>query len=330
MRDTATVALALGLGWAATGIYIRLARRRNWLAPVTPRSMHRQPVPVGGGVAVVALVLALWGWRTWPPTLAISTVLMGAVGLAALSWLDDLRPVPVLLRLAAHAAAVAAVLAGLAWSGSWSPGLPVLAVVGLAWLWFVNAFNFMDGIDGLATVEAIAVAAGAAAVLAVQDGAAPALALVIVGAAAGFLIWNWQPARVFLGDAGSIPLGFLLGWLLLDLVRRGLVAAAIILPLYFLADATLTLLRRLVRGAPVWRAHRAHAYQRAVLGGTTMAAVVGRVACANVVLCSLAVWSISQPMLALLAACAVVALLLAWLERAARRHALPGGESNAA
>lgn len=330
MRDAATVALALGLGWAATGIYIRLARRRNWLAPVTPRSMHRQPVPVGGGVAVVALVLALWGWRTWPPTLAISTVLMGAVGLAALSWLDDLRPVPVLLRLAAHAAAVAAALAGLAWSGSWSPGLPVLAVVGLAWLWFVNAFNFMDGIDGLATVEAIAVAAGAAAVLAVQDGAAPAPALVIVGAAAGFLIWNWQPARVFLGDAGSIPLGFLLGWLLLDLVRRGLVAAAIILPLYFLADATLTLLRRLVRGAPVWRAHRAHAYQRAVLGGTTMAAVVGRVACANVVLCGLAVWSISQPMLALPAACAVVALLLAWLERAARRHTLPGGESNAA
>jgi len=174
-------------------------------------------------------------------------------------------------------------------------------LLGLAWLWFVNLFNFMDGIDGLAGSEAIAVAAGYLAVAALAGHLSPLWELTLVAAAAtaGYLHWNWHPARVFMGDAGSIPLGFLLGWLMIDLALAGHWAAALILPLYFAADATITLARRLLEGRKPWEAHRGHFYQRAVLGGASPAAVVWRVTAANVALLGLALLSLRHPLVAL-------------------------------
>jgi UDP-N-acetylmuramyl pentapeptide phosphotransferase/UDP-N-acetylglucosamine-1-phosphate transferase len=145
-----------------------------------------------------------------------------------------------------------------------------------------------------------------------------ALALIIAAATAGYLFWNWHPAKVFMGDTGSIALGFLLGWLMIDLAWRGFWAAAMILPLYFVADATLTLLKRIARGEKPWKPHRQHAYQRAVLGGTRPSSVVLRTAVANAALIALALLSIGSPFLALAGAAAVVALLLANLESLAR------------
>jgi UDP-N-acetylmuramyl pentapeptide phosphotransferase/UDP-N-acetylglucosamine-1-phosphate transferase len=137
----------------------------------------------------------------------------------------------------------------------------------------------------------------------------------VAGAAFGFLPWNWQPARIFLGDVGSVPLGYALGWLLLSLAAAGAWAAALILPLYYLADATLTLMRRLARGERVWQAHREHFYQRATQAGRSHAAVVSLVALADAVLIALALGSARWPWAMLAAAVAAVALLLAVLAR---------------
>jgi UDP-N-acetylmuramyl pentapeptide phosphotransferase/UDP-N-acetylglucosamine-1-phosphate transferase len=325
MSATTLFLLALGLAWSLTGLYRRAMVANGRLEPPSERGMHRVPVPTGAGAAIVAAALVLWpAWQG--PAAGAGWLLPGALaGLAAVSWIDDRRGLSPALRLVAHAAAVALLLASLGPEQRLLPALP-LAVervgLGLAWLWFVNLFNFMDGIDGIAGAEAVAVAAGYVLVVAVAGAGAgdplERLALIVAAAAAGYLFWNWHPARVFMGDTGSIALGFVLGWLMIDLGLRGLWAAAVILPLYFVADATLTLARRILRGEKPWQAHRQHAYQRAVLGGARPSAVVLRTAVANAALVGLALASIRHPALALLGAAGVVAGLLAELERLAR------------
>ncbi len=153
-----------------------------------------------------------------------------------------------------------------------------------------------------------------------HDPGLAALGAAIAAAAIGFLVWNWAPARIFLGDVGSVPLGYLLGFLLLDQAARGQWKVALILPLYFLADATITLLRRLLRGERVWQAHREHFYQRAVQRGLGHATVVQRVIAADLVLIGCA-WAAENgwPILGLTAAGVTVALLLAWLGRGRAR-----------
>jgi UDP-N-acetylmuramyl pentapeptide phosphotransferase/UDP-N-acetylglucosamine-1-phosphate transferase len=148
----------------------------------------------------------------------------------------------------------------------------------------------------------------------VGDGADPATALLaagIFGAAVGFLAWNWSPARIFLGDVGSVPLGYLLGFLLIDVAVRGRWRIALILPLYFLADATITLFQRLLRGERVWEPHRQHFYQRAVRNGLGHAAVVKRVLAADFLLVGCG-WAAEngRAMLSLSAAIVIVAVLL--------------------
>jgi len=188
----------------------------------------------------------------------------------------------------------------------------------------------MDGIDGIAGVEAIGIGIGiyAIGVVFMPAAAGYGQALAVAAAMAGFLLWNWHPARIFLGDVGSIPLGFLLGWLLLDLAARGLWQAALILPLYYLADASLTLVRRLLRGAVIWRAHREHCYQIAVQRGRSHATVARAIALANAVLVGLAfiaAWpsdAPALPWLMLAAAAIIVALLMGWM--------VYGGQNSAA
>ena len=154
-------------------------------------------------------------------------------------------------------------------------GLDVIAA-GLLWLWFVNLFNFMDGMDGLSGLEACVVGLGVAMVAWIAGPNAPleAWGLALAGAACGFLWWNRPPARIFLGDVGSVPLGFLLGWLLLRLAAEGQMVAALILPLYYIADATWTMVRRAVAGKVLWQAHRGHFYQRAVDRGVRVGTVL--------------------------------------------------------
>jgi UDP-N-acetylmuramyl pentapeptide phosphotransferase/UDP-N-acetylglucosamine-1-phosphate transferase len=242
-------------------------------------------------------------------------IVLGAVLLAAVSWLDDLRGLSPVARLLAQAAAV--LIGVFVLSG---PQEPLhLAAIGLVWIWWINLFNFMDGIDGLAGSEAAAIAAGLLLFASVEAGADLALrtlAAALTGAAIGFLVWNWSPAKIFLGDVGSVPLGYILGFLLLDLAVRGYWKIALILPLYFLADATITLVRRLLRGERFWQAHREHFYQQAVRRGLGHAAVAKRVIAADLVLIACG-WAAENgwTATALAASAATVAILLMALAR---------------
>ncbi|MCH7928978.1 MAG: glycosyl transferase [Proteobacteria bacterium] len=289
--------------WAGTGLVLRLLAARAILDHPTERSSHERPTPRGAGLAVMPVVLAAWiAVSVIEDTLVFHwPVFAAAAALAAVSWLDDLRGLGALPRLAAHAAAVGVGLFALPGVGPVFQGLlPAwldLALAALAWMWFVNLFNFMDGIDGISGAEAACIGVGLflVALAGGWAGDARLYALIIAAAALGFLPWNWHPARIFLGDVGSVPLGYLLGWLLLGAAAAGLWAAALLLPLYYVADATATLARRLARGERVWRAHREHYYQRAVQRGLSHAAVVRAILAVNLVLAACALASLAGP-----------------------------------
>src|SRR5260370_547460 len=326
MELALVAAFVIGAGliaWLGTGALIPLLGRRAVLDRPNERSLHQVPVPRGGGIAVVGAMLLAWvaliGLGLLPR--ASMPVLIGAMLLAAVSWIDDLRGLPPAVRLAAQIVAIGLVLragmpAGAVFQGWLPPALDSFATA-LLWVWFINLFNFMDGMDGLAGSEAAAIGLGLllfAGFGVGQDPGLAALGAAIGAAAIGFLVWNRAPARIFLGDVGSVPLGYLLGFLLLDQAARGRWRLALILPLYFLADATITLLRRLARGERVWEGHRRHFYQGAVQRGFGHAAVVQRVIAGNVVLIGCG-WIAENgwPILGLAGALAAVLLLLAWM-----------------
>ncbi len=322
-----SVALALLVALAATGLATELIRgwlhRRAILDHPNDRSSHSAPTPRGGGVAVVSVALLTWaalGQGREALTIAWPIILV-AVLLMAVSWIDDRRGLPPAVRLVCHfAAAVAGVASmpdALLFQGLLSPLADhVLAVI--AWVWFINLTNFMDGIDGITGVETASISLGVA-ILSLSAGVGAEIeASALVGAAFGFLIWNWHPARIFLGDVGSVPLGFLLGGLLIGLAGRGDWPAAVILPAYYLADATVTLVSRALAGERVWEAHRRHYYQIALRGGARHDTVVRRIALGNIVLVGLALLSHDYPLPALAGAVIVVLALLAVFGRMGR------------
>jgi UDP-N-acetylmuramyl pentapeptide phosphotransferase/UDP-N-acetylglucosamine-1-phosphate transferase len=318
--------VALVLTAATTGLLLPQLRRRAILDRPNERSSHDAPTPRGGGIAVVGIVLlsflavfageaAEWG--------ALAIVGIAAV-LAIVSWRDDLAGLSPALRLAIQALAVAAGLAVLPGAGAVFQGLLPrwldLVVSGLIWLWFVNLYNFMDGIDGITGVETACIGIGIALTAFLFPGAGVAGATLfgaaLAGAGVGFLVWNWHKAKIFLGDVGSVPLGFLLGWLLLSLAATTFWATALILPLYYLTDATWTLLRRLSRGERIWEAHREHAYQRAVQRGFSHGAVVQRILLADLVLIAMGILAADEWFVpSLVIAAASVALLIFALTR---------------
>ena len=295
---------ALGAAWAATGAVLAVLTKRAILDHPNERSSHHEPTPRGAGLAVVGVTLLAWCLLAaltgglalyWP-------VFLAALALAAVSWRDDLHGLPAWPRLIVQALAVIVGIAALPGDGLVFQGLlpPLLdrAVAALGWLWFVNLFNFMDGIDGISAAQTIAIGVGLSLVAGIGGWGSGAgiYALVIAMAAAGFLPWNRHPARIFLGDVGSVPLGYLLGWLLLGAAAQGFWAAALLLPLYYLADATLTLLSRLRRREPIFQAHAKHYYQRAVRRGMSHNAVVGAVAALNGLLMGAALLSLTGPL----------------------------------
>ncbi len=300
---------ALGAAWAGTGAVLRLLERRAILDHPNERSSHQTPTPRGAGLALIAVVLVAWcAVATLAGTLALYwPVFAAALVLAAVSWRDDLKGLGAGPRLAAQAAAVAVGMVALPGDGAvfqgLLPGWLDTALAGFLWLWFVNLFNFMDGIDGISGAEAVSIGTGLClvALAAGWAGEASLYALIVAAAALGFLPWNWHPARIFLGDVGSVPLGYLIGWLLLGAAAQGLWAAALLLPLYYLADATLTLIGRITRRERVWQAHRGHYYQRAVRRGMSHDAVVKTLLGVNLLLVGCALVSLQGGLVALAA-----------------------------
>ena len=243
-------------------LFVWLRRGRHMPMDVAnSRSLHAGAVPRIGGIAMAAGVATSLLPLGVPAPLAAS--LLAAAGLFLFSLLDDWRSLPVLPRLLAHLLAAFAAVVATAMPWAWM--LPIV----LALAWMTNLYNFMDGADGLAGGMAV-IGFGAYGLAA--WGHAPELSmtcLVIAGAAIGFLAFNFPPAKAFMGDAGSIPLGFLaaalgmLGWR--DGVWPAWFPVLVFSP--FIVDATVTLWRRLLRGERIWQAHREHCYQRLVLAG---------------------------------------------------------------
>lgn len=316
------IGLAAGLlGWGLTGLVLAAVRNAEHLALPTDRGLHKIPTPVGGGLGLIGATLVVWLLVGGPVTSSMTVATATIVALAAISWIDDVRPLHPALRFVAQAFLVAAAIWNLQNHARLLPSIPISGehvLLGLGWLWMLNLTNFMDGIDGMAGAGAVAVAAGYALLLYLHPGGTPLisglpeLAIALAAASLGYLYWNWAPARIFMGDVGSIPLGFVFGLMMFDLALRGHRAAAVILPLYFVVDATSTLMIRLWRGAKPWQAHREHAYQAAVLGGMTHAQVTTHVAVLNFALIALAILSIKMPSPALAVAFALTTALVVW------------------
>jgi len=226
------------------------------------RSLHEVPVPRSGGLAVVAGVLAAC-LVDWPAQAAVAGCVLA---LAALSFADDWRGLPIAMRFGVHAAAAAAFV----WLALPALPLPVQGAVAFLIAWSINLYNFMDGSDGLAGGMAVFGFGTFAAAFALGgDPALASLSLSIAIASAVFLKANFHPARIFLGDVGSVPLGFLAGALGAAGVAHGHFPAWFPFVVFapFFVDATVTLLRRMLRGERFWQAHRQHYYQRLVQTG---------------------------------------------------------------
>jgi UDP-N-acetylmuramyl pentapeptide phosphotransferase/UDP-N-acetylglucosamine-1-phosphate transferase len=307
-------------------VVLRPILLRIALARPNARSSHTQPTPQGGGIAVVGVTLAILiiafavlGAQSGIATMQVAAVVAAALLLAVMGFADDIRGIGAALRLALQIVAVGLVIFTLPDDARLAPMLPwgiERALLLLAGVWFINLVNFMDGLDWMTVAEVAPVAGGLAIAGAV--GLLPPLATLVAfalaGAMIGFAPFNRPVASLFLGDVGSVPIGLILAWLLFLLAAGGHFAAAVLLPLYYLADATITLGRRLARGERVWDAHRTHFYQRATDNGLAVRAIVGHVLAVNLGLIMLAVVTILRPSFATDAtALALGAALVGWL-----------------
>lgn len=288
----AAAVISFGLLLALKPLLARYA-----LAKPNVRSSHKTPTPQGGGIAVIAATIIVAASEIFlsqiDEPLRLAMIFASAISLALVGATDDVRPLEAIPRLILQTAAVAAVIATLPDDIRIVPTLPwwldrAIALVG--GIWFVNIVNFMDGIDWMTVAEIVPVTAGLAlfGLMGALPHDATLIALALCGAVIGFAPFNRPVAQLFLGDVGSLPIGLMLSWLLVLLADRGYFAAAVLLPLYYLADATVTLLRRLINGEPVTQAHRSHFYQRALDGGLSVYQIVGRVFALNIALGALA------------------------------------------
>jgi len=273
--------------------------RHYALAKPNLRSSHAAPTPQGGGIVVIVVVIVAMLVTMLMPSvygnaLHLVLVIAAVILLAIVGAIDDVRIIEVVPRLLAQTIAVIIVVASLPTELHVVSFLPwsierLLLVIG--GVWFVNVVNFMDGIDWMTVAEVVPLTASLA--LFGLTGALPpnatVVSLALCGAMIGFAPFNRPVARLFLGDVGSLPIGLLIGWLLTELAGRGHLIAAVLLPLYYLADTAITILRRLVNGEQITKAHRSHFYQRAMDGGLSVKQIILSVFVVNIMLVGLAV-----------------------------------------
>lgn len=295
----AAIMLGFAVAYALTGLVRIYARRTRMVDSPNDRTLHEGEIPRGGGLAIVAVMLICLSLLELvyaePMILPITVV---AVALGALGWVDDrfglgpLIKIGVQIVVAVYAvshvgAPNSMVVAGYTLEfGSWAVLLSVLWIV-----WMTNAYNFMDGIDGIAASHTAIVGCTMGVWFALDHNAAMALfCYAIMAASLGFLIWNWTPARIFMGDVGSVTLGGIFATLaIVGNTHDGVpLTAYIILFGVFLFDTIITLVRRLIQGKVVWNPHREHFYQRATTTGLGHAFVTVSVIVVTLVLAALA------------------------------------------
>lgn len=313
--------------WAITSAIRSYAVRRGLVDVPNERSSHVIPTPRGGGIAIVVVLLIAIAIATLAGALPIRHAIGiggGALAVALIGWLDDagrLKNTGVAVRAGVH---LGASLWAVLWLGgferldlgTFTIGLSTLGVplAVLAIAWTTNLYNFMDGIDGIAGVQALVagLVMGVCLWLSAETGLS-LVTLAIAGASSGFLLWNWSPARIFMGDVGSGVLGFSFAAVAIAAENTGAfpVVGSVILLGGFIFDATTTLIRRLFRGERVYEAHRAHAYQRLVVAGWSHARVSLFAGGLAVALGGLALLAWGAPSLRLLALAAASVILIA-------------------
>ena len=288
------------------------------------RSSHDHPTPQAGGLFLMVSILvsgaiAAVFQPAWREQLFI--ILLPSIILSGIGWLDDRCSLPVGLRLIAFAG-ISCVVA------NFHAGSIPFVIAACALLVLINVTNFMDGIDGLVVSEYVPMLLlfGLLAALGAFGDVMGLLALALAGALLGFFLYNRPKAQIFLGDSGSLVVGLLAGACLLEFAKQHGPIFALVLPLYFLMDAGITLSRRVLRGERFWEAHRQHFYQRAYDSGQSNWSILARVGIFNLVLCVLVFYFLdaSPVSVALIcgAAIAMVAILLWTLLR--RHKSVPG------
>ncbi len=306
-------------------VALRPLLERYAMARPNARSSHKTPTPQGGGIAViVATIVVSYAALCFLPAgaaaaLRLPIISAAVVLIACVGVLADIHPEHVASRLLLQTLAVAAVIFVLPPDARVLPILPLSAeriALLIGGLWFVNLVNFMDGIDWMTVAEVVPITAALAVIGLFGNLPPPAIvvSVALCGAVIGFAYFNRPVAKLFLGDVGSLPIGLVLGWLLILLAGEGGRAAAILLPLYYLADSTITLARRALNGERVWQAHRTHFYQRAIDRGFSVIDVVTRVFAVNLVLAALAIMTVTvRSRITDIAALTAGVALVAWL-----------------
>lgn len=277
--DASTILYAVGaflLTACLTGVTRSFARRSGILDIPNQRSSHQRATPRGGGLAVVVVVqcavIALFAVNDLPANLFVALIVGGTM-VAAVGFIDDIFGLAATWRFLVHGVAASVAVLVLDGPGDVQVGTTVInlgwagiAIAVLLVVWLVNLFNFMDGIDGIAGVEAIFVVGSAAAMLTLSDGGYIVVLLTVFFAAlSGFLLWNWPPARIFMGDVGSGYIGFVIAACAIYTSSLQLLPpwTWLILSGVFVVDATFTLITRMILGEAWYSAHNNHAYQKA-------------------------------------------------------------------
>lgn len=307
-----------------TGYLRKILVKHAILDHPNDRSSHKVATPRGGGWALLLVIIpAMILCAILDDSVTAYSGLIAGLGVLVLvSWIDDRKTVPPILRLSIHL--LAAFLGSLCLREDqllFSGHLPfwldrLITIVG--WAWFINLYNFMDGIDGITSVETVSIATGACVIMVAIGAINPflkTLTLILTGTSLGFLSFNWHPAKIFLGDVGSVPLGFLTGFLLLMPALQGFWAPALIIPLYYLADSGITLVYRAIRGKKIWQAHREHFYQQATQKIRRHDKIVLNIIFINTALLGAAIFSVTHPGAGFALAAAIVANLLEWMHK---------------
>jgi Fuc2NAc and GlcNAc transferase len=317
MFESLLLGMAFVASCAGTGIVRVYALKRQLLDVPGERSSHTRPTPLGGGLAIAAMFLCAIVFLRAIDAMPIAPFMAlfgGGAAVAAVGFWDDHTPVPACLRIVAH------FIAG-AWALYWLGGLPALSADHHLWdlgwagdlagllaiVWLLNLYNFMDGIDGMVGIEAVTVSATACLIMAAGKPDASLLWLGLLGTTTlGFLPWNWPPARIFMGDVGSGFVGFILAILALYTLHKGALTlwTWAILQGVFIVDATVTLLRRIIRREEWYRAHRSHAYQHAAVRWNSHLTVTLAVLAINILWLAPLAWFVDKhPRWGLFATC---------------------------
>jgi UDP-N-acetylmuramyl pentapeptide phosphotransferase/UDP-N-acetylglucosamine-1-phosphate transferase len=289
------------------------------------RRSHDKVTPRGGGLAIVIVVtiaFSMFEYLTTNAFAASTKIIPLLFIISAVSFWDDLKPISAIIRLIVHLICASfAVFFFLSPTLSLIHHLPLyitFAIAVIALSGFINIYNFMDGIDGISCMESIHLSVTMLLLCRLQPEAIvnlyfiTILSTIIFGCCCGFLIFNWHPAKIFLGDIGSISLGFLTGLCLLLLSSSNihLFIACFIAALYYITDGGLTILIRLVNKEKIWQPHLKHFFQKAVQNGKTHKQVVSSIAVCNIFLMLLSVTSLFYPVMSIMLALAVISLTL--------------------